>query len=219
MFEESPEMKKKRAGEILKRLRKKYPEVRTALRHDSPLQMLVATILSAQCLDQTVNEVTPALFDKYPTAEAYAKAKPGELEALIRPTGFFRNKTKSLIGMGRTLAEKHGGKVPETMEELVKIPGVARKTANVVLQEAIRPQGPHEGVVVDTHVRRVAYRLGLTAETVPEKIEQDLMALTPRKYWRELGMTMIWHGRDTCVARRPKCSQCVLEEVCPKIGV
>ncbi|NLO73497.1 MAG: endonuclease III [candidate division WS1 bacterium] len=219
MFEESREMKKKRAGEILKRLRKKYPEVRTALRHDSPLQMLVATILSAQCLDQTVNEVTPALFDKYPTAEAYAKAKPGELEALIRPTGFFRNKTKSLIGMGQALVEKHGGKVPETMEELVQIPGVARKTANVVLQEAIRPQGPHEGVVVDTHVRRVAYRLGLTAETVPEKIEQDLMALTPRKYWRELGMTMIWHGRDTCVARRPKCSQCVLEEVCPKIGV
>lgn len=219
MFEESPEMKKKRAGEILKRLRKKYPEVRTALRHDSPLQMLVATILSAQCLDQTVNEVTPALFDKYPTAEAYAKAKPGELEALIRRTGFFRNKTKSLIGMGQALVEEHGGKVPETMEELVQIPGVARKTANVVLQEAIRPQGPHEGVVVDTHVRRVAYRLGLTAETVPEKIEQDLMALTPRKYWRELGMTMIWHGRDTCVARRPKCSQCVLEEVCPKIGV
>jgi endonuclease-3 len=181
--------------------------------------MLVATILSAQCLDQTVNEVTPALFDKYPTAEAYAKAKPGELEALIRPTGFFRNKTKSLIGMGQALVEKHGGKVPETMEELVQIPGVARKTANVVLQEAIRPQGPHEGVVVDTHVRRVAYRLGLTAETVPEKIEQDLMALTPRKYWRELGMTTIWHGRDTCVARRPKCSQCVLEEVCPKIGV
>jgi endonuclease-3 len=219
MFEETLEMKKKRAREILKRLKKQYGEVHTPLNHDSPLQMLAATILSAQCLDKTVNEVTPQLFRKYPGAKDYAKAKPAELEKLIHRTGFFRNKAKSLIGMGKTLVARFDGDVPQTMQELLEIPGVARKTANVVLQEAIRPQGPYDGVVVDTHVRRVAYRLGLTPETDPEKIERDLMELAPRKDWRELGMTIIKHGREICVARKPKCPECGLNEICPKVGV
>lgn len=218
-FDETPEMKRKRAREILKRLRKLYPDSHSPLNHDSPLQMLVATILSAQCTDKLVNEVTPALFRKYPDAAAYAAAKPAQLEKMIHATGFFRNKTKSLIGMGKALVERHGGEVPETMEELLEVPGVARKTANVVLQEAIRPEGPHEGVVVDTHVRRVAYRLGLTAETDPEKIERDLMALAPRKDWRDLGLDLIMHGRQVCVARKPRCEECVLSEICPKVGV
>ncbi len=218
-FQESAEMKKKRAGEILKRLRKVYPVVHTPLDHENPLQMLVATILSAQCTDKLVNEVTPALFQKYPDAQAYAAAKPAQLEKMIHATGFFRNKTKSLIGMGKALVERHGGEVPGTMEELLAIPGVARKTANVVLQEAVRPEGPYDGVVVDTHVRRVAYRLGLTAETDPEKIERDLMALYPRKAWRDVGMDQVIHGRLICVARKPKCEECALNEVCPKVGV
>jgi endonuclease-3 len=219
MFDETPEMKKKRAAEILKRLRRQYAGAHSPLHHKGPLQMLAATILSAQCLDSTVNEVTPALFKRYPTAKAYAQAQPAELEQLIHRTGFYHNKAKSLIGMGKTLGERFGGQVPTTMEDLLEVPGVARKTANVVLQEAVRPEGPYDGVVVDTHVRRVAFRLGLTPETDPEKIERDLMALAPRKAWRDLGISLIMHGRQICVARKPKCPDCALSELCPKLGV
>jgi endonuclease-3 len=214
--QETDEGRTKRVREILKRLHKQYPEAATALHFRTPLEMLAATILSAQCLDKTVNEVTPALFAKYPTAAAYAQADRGELEALIHRTGFFRNKAKSLMGMGQALVELYGGEVPGTMAEMVRLPGVARKTANVVLGSAF---GRAEGVVVDTHVSRISQRLGLTVEKTPEKIEKDLMALLPKKEWIFFGEAIILHGRATCVARKPRCEVCVLEEVCPRVGV
>jgi endonuclease-3 len=213
---ETDEERRKRAREILKRLHKKYPEATTALHFRTPLEMLVATILSAQCTDKLVNEVTPALFERYPTAQHYAEAEQAELEKMIHRTGFFRNKAKSLIGMGRALVEQFGGELPQTMAELVRLPGVARKTANVVLGNAF---GKAEGVVVDTHVQRITRRLGLSAEKTPEKIEQDLMALLPKREWIFYGHAIILHGRETCVARKPKCDECVLEGVCPKVGV
>ncbi len=205
-----------RAGEIARRLRKAYPDARCSLDHSSPLELLVATILSAQCTDARVNLVTPALFAKYPSAEHYASATPAVLEEDIRTTGFFRNKTKSLIGMGSAVRDRHGGSVPSSMEELTQLPGVGRKTANVILGNAFRK---NEGVVVDTHVARVSQRLGLTRETDPVKIERDLMPLVPRRLWALLSHLFIFHGRAICEARSPKCEQCMLTDICPSSRV
>ncbi|MGI8499101.1 MAG: endonuclease III [Gemmatimonadaceae bacterium] len=205
-----------RAGEIVRRLREAYPDARCSLDHSSPLELLVATILSAQCTDARVNLVTPALFAKYPSAEHYANATPAVLEEDIRTTGFFRNKTKSLIGMGSAVRDRHGGSVPSSMEELTQLPGVGRKTANVILGNAFRK---NEGVVVDTHVARVSQRLGLTRETDPVKIERDLMPLVPRRLWSLLSHLFIFHGRAICEARSPKCEQCMLTDICPSSRV
>lgn len=202
--------------EIIRRLEKLYPDPHCALHYRNPLELLVATILSAQCTDQRINLVTPELFRKYPTAAAYASTPREELEAAIRSTGFFRNKAKSIQNCCRLLVEQHGGEVPTTMDELVKLPGVARKTANVVLGDAF---GTSEGIVVDTHVLRVSARLGLTRQTQPEKVECDLMAAVPRKHWIHFAHWLIFHGRETCQARKPACDRCVLRDICPRIGV
>jgi endonuclease-3 len=206
---------KARIAPILDALDREYPDVECALDHRSPLELLAATILSAQCTDERVNIVTKELFPKYPTAAHYARANPEELEAVIRSTGFYRNKTKSLIGMGTRLVERHGGVVPRTMEELLVLPGVARKTANVVLGTAY---GIADGVVVDTHVGRIAQRLGLTKATDPVKIEADLMTLVPREHWIRLSHQFIHHGRRVCSARKPACERCVLQPWCPSAG-
>jgi endonuclease-3 len=193
-----------------------YPDAHCELDFQTPLQLLVATILSAQCTDKRVNLVTPTLFSRYPTAQALADARLEELEELVKPTGFFRNKARSLAGMARALVERHGGEVPATMAELVALPGVGRKTANVILGNAF---GRNEGVVVDTHVQRVSQRLGLTGETDPVKIEQALMPLFPRDGWAMLSHLLIFHGRRVCEARRPKCGECGLRDVCPSAVV
>jgi endonuclease III len=200
------------AGEIYARLAKHYPDAHCALDFKTPFQLLVATILSAQCTDKRVNMVTPALFKRYRTPAALAAAKPEELEELIKSTGFFRNKTKSLIGMSSAVAEQHSGKIPDELDALVKLPGVGRKTANVVLGNAY---DKNEGVVVDTHVGRVSGRLGLTKETDPVKVEQDLMKIFPRDRWTMLAHLLIEHGRTICEARRPKCEICFLNDICP----
>ena len=205
-----------RAPEIYSRLSTEYPDARCALDHVNPYQLLVATILSAQCTDKRVNMVTPALFAKYPDARALSAAKPEELEEMIRSTGFFRNKTKSLLGMSTRVTESHEGAIPDSMELLVQLPGVGRKTANVVLGNAF---GKDEGVVVDTHVSRLSQRLGLSRETDPVKIEQDLMALFPRSQWTMLSHLLISHGRTICEARRPICERCVVNELCPSSRV
>ena len=200
-----------RIGEILKRLDERYPNVTCALTHRSAWDLLVATILSAQCTDATVNKVTPELFGKYPTAEALSALRPEELEPLIRPTGFFRNKSKSLVGAAKGVVERFGGQVPQTMEELLTLPGVARKTANVVLgtwfQKAV-------GVVVDTHVHRISRRLELTRADDPKNIEQDLMKVIPQDKWIDFSHQIIHHGRALCIARKPKCAECPLENLC-----
>jgi len=201
-----------RAREIYDRLIENYPDAHCALDFKSPFQLLIATILSAQCTDKRVNMVTPALFKRYRTPAALAAAKPEELEEMIKSTGFFRNKTKSLLGMSNAIAEEHGGKVPQTLNELVKLPGVGRKTANVILGNAF---DRNEGVVVDTHVGRLSKRLGLTRHTDPVKIEQDLMKLFPADRWTMLSHLLIEHGRRICEARRPKCEQCFLTDICP----
>ncbi len=201
-----------RAGQILLRLKAAYPDSRCALGHRNALELLVATILSAQCTDARVNLVTPALFATCPTAAHYAAIPTEELEALIQSTGFFRNKAKAIQGLGRALVERHGGEVPHTMGELVQLPGVGRKTANVVLGNAF---GLNEGVVVDTHVGRLAGRLGLTQATDPVKIEQDLTPLFPRADWALLAHLLIDHGRKICNARKPLCASCVLADLCP----
>jgi len=186
------------------------PVARMELSHRSPWELLVATILSAQCTDQRVNQVTPALFKRYPTPKAFAEAKPAELEALIRPTGFYKNKAKNLIGCGKAVAERFGGRVPATLEELTSIPGVGRKTANVVLGNAFgRP-----AVVVDTHVKRVANRLGLTRSEDPDRIEADLQRLYPEAQWTDISQRLLLHGRYVCLARAPKCATCVLYDDC-----
>ena len=205
-----------RIGEIIARLRKRYPDARCSLDHGDPLQLLVATILSAQCTDARVNIVTKDLFRKYRSAGDYAAADPAVFEGEIRSTGFFRNKTKSIIGMAQGLLERHGGQVPDTMENLVALPGIGRKTANVVLGNAF---GKNEGVVVDTHVQRLSQLLKLTRETTPEKIERDLMTLVPRGDWTIFSHLMILHGRKTCIARRPRCESCVINDVCPSSSV
>jgi endonuclease-3 len=204
------------AREIYDRLAAHYPDARCALDHASPFQLLVATILSAQCTDKRVNMVTPALFKKYKTPAALASANPDELEELIKSTGFYRNKAKSLLGMSAAVTEKHRGKIPDEMDALVQLPGVGRKTANVVLGNAY---GKNEGVVVDTHVGRVSGRLGLTKETDPVKIEQDLVRLFPRERWTMLAHLLIEHGRQICEARRPKCEICFLNDLCPSSRV
>ena len=201
-----------RAREIYDRLIEHYPDAHCALDFKSPFQLLIATILSAQCTDKRVNMVTPALFKRYRTPAALAAAKPEELEELIKSTGFFRNKTKSLLGMSNAIAEEHRGKVPDSLDELVKLPGVGRKTANVVLGNAY---DKNEGVVVDTHVGRLSKRLGLTRNTDPVKVEQDLMKLFPSDRWTMLSHLLIEHGRRICEARRPKCEQCFLNDICP----
>lgn len=198
--------------ETITRLKSSYPEARTALEWSNPLELLVATILSAQTTDVRVNLVTPNLFAKYPTAADYADADVSELEEDIRPTGFFRNKAKSLQGMARALVEDHGGEVPRTMKELVALPGVGRKTANVVLGNAFSID---EGVVVDTHVRRLSNRLGFTTKQDPEKIERDLMETVPKKDWTVFSHLLILHGRAVCKARKPDCEDCTLNDLCP----
>jgi len=197
---------------LLSRLRDEYPDARCALDHGDPLELVVATILSAQCTDARVNQVTPELFRRFPRASDYAQASLEELESLIQSTGFFRNKARSLQGLGAALVERHGGAVPRTMEELVKLPGVGRKTANVVLGNAF---GIDEGIVVDTHVGRLARRLGLTREEDPVKVERDLTKLFPQADWTLLAHLLIAHGRAVCKAPRPRCGECVLADLCP----
>jgi endonuclease III len=198
--------------ETIARLKSEYRDATTALDWENPLELLVATILSAQTTDVRVNAVTPNLFAKYPTAADYAAADPTELEEDIRPTGFFRNKAKSLRGMAGALVEDHGGEVPRTMGELVALPGVGRKTANVVLGNAF---GIDEGVVVDTHVRRLSNRLGFTTENDPEKIEKDLMQAVPKRDWTVFSHLLILHGRSVCKARKPACADCIVNDLCP----
>jgi len=197
---------------IIRALKKQYPEAKCSLNHQDPLQLLVATILSAQCTDERVNIVTKELFKRYRTAEDYANAKPEEMEEAIKSTGFFRNKTKSILGMAHALVEKHGGKVPNTMDALTALPGVGRKTANVVLGNAF---GIDEGIVVDTHVSRIAGRLGLTKQKDPVKIERDLMQIVPREDWTIFSHLLIHHGRAICQARQPKCEICPVNDLCP----
>jgi endonuclease-3 len=209
---ESIAAKKARAAEIVRRLRAEYPDARCSLDHENAYQLLVATILSAQCTDERVNQVTPALFARYPTAEDLAAARQEELEELIRSTGFYRSKAKSLLGMANALVERHGGQVPDTMDALVELPGVGRKTANVVLGNAF---GKAEGVVVDTHVTRLSNRLGLTRHKDPVKIEADLMELVPREDWTDLAHLFIYHGRAVCKAPKPRCGACVVADLCP----
>lgn len=202
----------KRTREINRRLKKVYPDAHCALHHSSAFELLIATILSAQCTDERVNIVTADLFRKYPRCEDYLRVPASELENDIRSTGFFRNKTRSIQGTCQMLIEKYGGRVPETLEELIELPGVARKTANVVLGSWF---GIASGVVVDTHVSRLSQRLGITKETQPEKIEAALMRLLPRKEWIEFSHRLIMHGRRICTARKPLCQDCVVERLCP----
>jgi len=200
-----------RVAEILKRLDELYPAVTCALTHSSAWELLVATILSAQSTDINVNRVTPELFRKYPTVEAFAALTPEQLEPDVRSTGFFRNKSKSVVGAAKKIVSDFGGQVPDDMEKLLTLPGVARKTANVVLGTWFKKA---EGVVVDTHVQRISRRLELTAETDPQKIEQDLMRVIPREKWILFAHQIIWHGRELCMARKPKCADCPLETLC-----
>ena len=204
--------RKARARKIIARLKRGYPDATCALHHQNALELVVATILSAQCTDARVNMVTPHLFAKYRTAADYAAADPRVLEKEIQSTGFFRNKTKSIIGMAQALVERHGGEVPQTMEELTALPGVGRKTANVILGTWFKK---NEGVVVDTHVHRLSRLLGLTRQDDPVKIEQDLMEIVPRADWTWFSHTLILHGRAVCIARRPKCAECVINRLCP----
>jgi len=213
---EAHEEKKRRAAAIFRRLAKAYPEARCSLDFGSPLELLVATVLSAQCTDVRVNQVTPDLFRKYRTAADYSRAPAGELERAIRPTGFFNAKAKSLRRAGAAIAAEHGGRVPDTMEALVKLPGVGRKTANVILGNAF---GKDEGFVVDTHVGRLARRMGLTRETDPVKVESDMVALVPKGRRTMAAHYFIAHGRTICVARKPQCNICPVFDLCPRIGV
>ncbi|HXV64932.1 MAG TPA: endonuclease III [Vicinamibacteria bacterium] len=208
--------KKRRSRTIVRRLEKAYPGAQCALEHENPLQLLIATILSAQCTDARVNQVTPKLFARYPTARDFAEADPAELEELIRSTGFFRNKAKSIRGAAQKIASDFDGEVPKTMEKLVGLPGVARKTANVVLGTAFRIA---DGFVVDTHVFRLSHRLNLAEGKTAEQVETELMELIPRKRWIDLGHILIHHGRRVCFARNPDCEHCVVESLCPKLGV
>jgi endonuclease-3 len=207
---------KRHAAQVVRRLKAAYPDAHCALHFHTPLQLLVATILSAQCTDVRVNIVTKDLFQKYPDAAAFAVAKPADLERAVQSTGFFRNKAKNIKACCTDLVEQHGGRVPEELDALVKLAGVGRKTANVVLGTAF---GIPSGVVVDTHVGRLSKRLGLTRQTDAVKIERDLMALLPKKEWVDFSHRMIAHGRKICIARKPKCEECPLLTICPQIGV
>jgi len=213
----SPQAERRaRVRKIVARLEREYPDATCALHHSSALELVVATILSAQCTDARVNMVTPVLFAKYRTSRDYATADPRVLEREIQSTGFFRNKTKSIIGMAQALVEHHGGEVPDTMEALTALPGVGRKTANVILGTWFKK---NEGVVVDTHVQRLSRLLKLTRHDDPVKIERDLMELLPRDKWTWWSHTLIQHGRQVCIARRPKCEACVVNKFCPSSSV
>lgn len=201
----------KRVAAILQKLDEAYPDATCELKHANPFQLLISTILSAQCTDVRVNQVTETLYKKYPNPQAFAYANPAELEQEIRPTGFFRNKTKSLMGASKAVVEKFGGEVPRSMQEILTLPGVARKTGNVVLGTAY---GIAAGVVVDTHVQRLSNRLELTKNQDPRKVEQDLMNVIPKDRWIKFSHQLIWHGRRVCIARKPKCSICNLEPLC-----
>ncbi len=201
----------KRIAALLDRLQKAYPNAECALWHRTPWELLVATILSAQCTDARVNMVTPKLFEAFPTPKAFADATPAAIEEHVKSTGFYRNKAKSIHGAAKRVVEVYGGKLPETMDELLTLPGAARKTANVVLGVAFKKA---EGVVVDTHVLRISQRLGLTESSDPKKVEQDLMRILPRDRWIQFSHEIIQHGRQVCVARKPKCESCTLENLC-----
>ncbi|MBI4053224.1 MAG: endonuclease III [Candidatus Diapherotrites archaeon] len=203
---------RERAEKILARLKRNFGKPHTALSYKKPLDLLMAVILSAQCTDAQVNRVTPGLFKRFRKAEDYANASIQEIESFVRPTGFYRSKAKSLKETGRILTEKFHGKVPRTMDELMELRGVARKTANIVLTEGF---GIVEGIAVDTHVKRLSWRLGLSKNRGPVKIEQDLMKLFPRAEWEDVSMLLILHGRQTCFARKPKCRECGLQKLCP----
>ncbi len=198
--------------EVIARLRRAHPDAHCALDYETPLQLLAAVILSAQCTDERVNLTTPALFARYPTAEALAAADPAELEAIVRPTGFYRNKARFLRQAAARLLAEYGGEVPPQMDALLSLPGVARKTANVVRGEIY---GLADGITVDTHVKRLSARLGLTTKTDPVKVERDLMAVIPRESWIEIAHLLIWHGRRLCTARKPNCQACPLNDICP----
>ncbi|HWM95125.1 MAG TPA: endonuclease III [Thermoanaerobaculia bacterium] len=213
---ESGKARRARTGEILARLRQEYPDSRCSLNFESPLQLLVATVLAAQCTDERVNQATPVLFRRCPTARDYAEIPIAELEELVRTTGFYRNKARAVQNLGRTLMAAHGGDVPSTMDELKALPGVGRKTANVVLGNAF---GLNEGIVVDTHVQRLSRRLGLTEQTDPEKIERDLLPLVPQEDWTLWSHLLIDHGRKVCKARKPDCPVCLVADLCPSAEV
>jgi endonuclease-3 len=213
---ESAAARKARALEIWQRLKREYPDAHCELDFDNPFQLLVATILSAQCTDARVNLVTPALFKRYPDAEALAAAQQEEVEELIRSTGFFRNKAKSLVGMARAVVANHEGEIPDTMEELRPLPGVGRKTANCILGNAF---GKSEGITVDTHVLRLSRLLRLSRESDAEKLERELMPLVPREDWALVSHLLIWHGRRVCIANRPRCGECVLCDICPSCEI
>jgi endonuclease III len=216
MFHESLPTKTARLKEIIAGLEKTYPTAHCELVHESPLELLIATILSAQCTDKRVNLVTEKLFKKYRSAKDFADAEISGLENDIRSTGFYKNKARNIKAACRDIVEKHGGKVPQTMEDLIQLGGVGRKTANVVLGNAF---GINVGVVVDTHVMRLSHRLGLTAHRTPEKIEPDLVKLVPQKKWTLFSHLLIWHGRRRCFARKPDCAHCEVLKLCPRIGV
>jgi endonuclease III len=209
---ESKKARRERAARIYGALEREYPQARTALEHANPFELAVATILSAQCTDARVNMVTPALFQRFPDAAALAGAPTDELEAIIHSTGFFRSKARSLVGMARAVMAEYGGELPGSLAELTKLPGIGRKTANVILGNAF---GVDEGVVVDTHVKRLSGRLGFSKEVTPEKIELDLMEVFPRERWTPLSHLLIFHGRQVCVARKPRCRECVVASLCP----
>ena len=211
----TPMEDKKKTAAIIALLKKRYPDAGCALHFKNPLELLVATILSAQCTDERVNKVTVDLFKKYKTAEDYARVKQEVLEKDIKSTGFFRNKAKSIVNCCKKIVQAHGGKVPATLDELVALDGIGRKTANVILGNAFGVPG----ITVDTHVKRVSYRLGLTKNQDPVKIEFDLMKLVPQKEWTHFSHLVIFHGRYTCVARKPLCAECVVEKLCPKAGL
>ncbi|NIM59119.1 MAG: endonuclease III [Candidatus Aminicenantes bacterium] len=206
------ESAKGRIKEIIAILREAYPSSRTALIHENALQILVATILSAQCTDEKVNQITPSLFQKYPAPSDFASADKDELEAEIRPTGFFRNKAKSIINASKKIVKDFGGEVPDNMEDLISLPGVARKTANIVLSSAFKKA---EGIAVDTHVKRLSQRLGLSKEKDPDKIEKDLMKIVLKEHWLDFNYMLVNHGRKICMARKPLCPRCGLKHLCP----
>lgn len=201
---------------IISILKRKYPLSKTTLRYRNPFQLLIATILSAQCTDKRVNSITPKLFKAYPNPKTFAHAALKDIEKIIRPTGFYRNKAKVIKNLSKVLIEKYGGSVPRTMEELTKLPGVGRKTANIILGYGF---GKSEGIAVDTHVRRLSFRLGLTKSRNPNKIEKDLMKQIPKRYWTKINSMFVAHGRTICKSRVPYCSRCSLEKMCPKISV
>jgi endonuclease-3 len=206
---------RRRIRTIQGHLSKRYPDAECALHHDNPLQLLVATILSAQCTDERVNQVTPALFARYPDMTSFATADQAELEGYIRSTGFFRNKARNIIQCCQAIVAHHDGKVPDKLDDLVKLPGIGRKTANVVLGDAFGVPG----ITVDTHVGRLSRRLGLTMHTDPVKVEHDLMAIVPEAEWTIFSHRLIFHGRQTCFARKPNCEECDLIRICPRVGV